>query len=192
MAEAFKNEDDANITAGIVSGEVEAFKTLYYKYGQALFGFLWQKTHQEDVAEELVQILFTRIWKKRESLDPKQSIRAYLYQAANHLAIDHLRKKVRESEIQEDPHWEHGTTQIDEYGFERRAAISKAVNSLPEAQRKVFLLSRIDGLKYSEIATTLGLSVKTVETHMGRALKKLREQLKAWANLVLVAIVIFW
>lgn len=184
MADAFEKEDDAQLVRAILNGNSLAFKSLYFRYAQALFGYLWQRIHDRDTAEDLVQVLFARVWRKRESLDPGQSIRAYLYQAAHHLAIDHLRRKVRESEITEDHTWHGNNSQTDELGFERKTAVARAIHALPESQRRVFLLSRIEGLKYSEIATTLGLSVKTVETHMGRALKKLRESLSGWAPLV--------
>lgn len=191
MVEVDQHLDDAQLTEKILEGDSDAFKALYFRYGQALFGWLWQRTHHREAAEDLVQELFARIWRKRDRLDPKQSIRAYLYQAANHLAIDHLRKKVRENEKAEEAGNIDLATALDELGFERKEAISKAIAALPRAQRTVFLLSRFEGLKYNEIATTLGLSVKTVETHMGRALKKLREMLKQWASWLIVMIC-FW
>ena len=191
MVETGQHLDDAQLTSQILAGDSGAFRALYFRYGQALFGWLWQRTHDREAAEDLVQELFARVWRKRDSLDPNQSIRAYLYQAANHLAIDHLRKKIRENDKSEEVFPRDVTTAIDELGFERKTAITQAIAGLPEAQRTVFLLSRFEGLKYSEIASTLGLSVKTVETHMGRALKKLREALKQWAT-CLIFMLGFW
>lgn len=191
MVEPDQQLDDAQLTTRILAGDASAFRTLYYRYGQALFGWLWQRTHDREAAEDLMQELFARVWRKRANLDPKQSVRAYLYQAANHLAIDHLRKKVRENEGMDEAQMPEATTVIQELDFERKAAIQKAIAALPEGQRTVFLLSRFEGLKYAEIATALGLSVKTVETHMSRALKKLREALKSWATSI-VFLMGFW
>lgn len=165
------------LVLAIRDGDDQAFKALYFQYADPLFRFLYRKTNQREIAEELVQELFVKVWRNRNNLDPHQSIKAYLYQAANHVAIDHLRKKVitpTGGEVRP----EHRTSEIDEEAFERKARIQDAIRQLSETQRNVFCASRFDGLTYKEIAETEGISVKTVEVHMGRALKKLRESLK--------------
>ncbi|CAM2006512.1 RNA polymerase sigma-70 factor [Acanthopleuribacter pedis] len=169
---------DKELTAAVKTGDSEAFQQLYFRYAEPLFGFLWRRLSQRELAEDLVQELFAKVWRNRANLDPNQSIKAYLYQAANNLMIDHLRRKNPDlGAVEVMP--EHSTVEVDETRFEKRDQIQKALADLPDAQRNVFLLSRFEGLKYGEIAAVMNISVKTVETHMNRALKKLRHQLRA-------------
>lgn len=171
------------LVAAVKRGDEEAFRRLYFQYAEPLFGFLWRRLNQREPAEDLVQELFVKVWRNRENLDPNQSIKAYLYQAANHLMIDYFRKKNPVQGAQELLP-EHRTVSVEEDNFEKRAHIEKALADLPEAQRHVFVLSRFEGLRYTEIASVLNISVKTVETHMNRALKKLRHQLRATLSLL--------
>lgn len=181
--------DDQQLVQAILAGEEDAFRQLYYRYADPLFGFLWRKTRNKEVAQDLVQECFVRIWRARTRLDPKQSLKAFCYQIANNLAIDHLRKKTSGlEEVDADVNHHAPTTQIDESGFQTRAQVQKAVSQLPEAQRQVLCLSRFEGLKYAEIADVLNISVKTVETHMSRALKKLRQSLAGLITQIVIFI----
>ena len=190
MPEAWEQYEDGRLAAALAKGNADALQALYFRYAKPLFGYLWKRTRDRDTAEELVQELFTKVWKNHRQVDPSKSIRAYLYQCAYHLAIDHLRHMVRQNEAGL-PDQEGHSQAVDEVGFARRKAISRAIGELPEAQRNAFVLSRFEGLKYAEIAAVLNISVKTVETHIGRALKKLREGLREWAG-VLLAFLWFW
>lgn len=178
MTSSESEPTDQELVASIKKGDSPAFQKLYFRYAEPLFGFLWRRLSQRELAEDLVQELFAKVWRNRANLDPAQSIKAYLYQAANNLMIDHLRRKNPDlGAVEVMP--EHSTVDVDEVQFEKRDQIQKALADLPDAQRNVFLLSRFEGLKYHEIASVLDISVKTVETHMNRALKKLRHQLRS-------------
>lgn len=170
---------DAQLVADIRRDDQVAYRSLYERYADAIFRFLWRKTRDRETAEDLVQECFVRLWNHRAKLDDQQSIKAWCYQVANNLAIDHLRKKVSGLE-QVDTDWEAqmGTTSLDEEAFQRRERIRQAVADLPVSQRQVFWLCRYEGLKYAEAAQVLEISIKTVENHMNRALKKLRGSLK--------------
>jgi RNA polymerase sigma-70 factor (ECF subfamily) len=123
------------------------------------------------------------LWRRRESLASDGSAQAYLFQAARNRVLNHLRhlkiEQRSEPEIAGDssstPHADAEVTHE-----ELSAAVQDAVRSLPDRCREVFELSRVHGLKYAEIATELGISVKTVEAQMGKALRTLRERLAAW------------
>ncbi|MDJ0837797.1 MAG: RNA polymerase sigma-70 factor [Acidobacteriota bacterium] len=177
MAQEQNNPSDAALTASIRDGDETAFRDLYYRYAQPLFRFLYRRTHDRETAEDLTQELFARIWKNRANLDPDKPVKAFCYQIANNLAIDHLRRKVADP-VSPDAEMPTPATEIDETAFQKRGRIGKALAELPDGQRQVFMLSRFEGLKYQEIAQVLQISVKTVENHMGRALKKLRLNLK--------------
>lgn len=150
---------------------------MYYRYIDQIFHFLERKTRNTDIATELTQEMFVKVWQNRNKLKPTQCIKSYLFRAANHLAIDHLRKKITRQTYLEETTGQERVAKIDEY-FDMTEKIDEAINTLPEDQRIVFTLSRFDGLKYAEIAETLQISVKTVESRMSKALAFLRQNLK--------------
>ena len=135
------------------------------------------------VAEEIVQDVMFELWKRRETLDPDTSAQAYLFQSTRNRSLNHLRHE--RVERQGEPHITRSEA-IDAPALslvveeELHVAMRRAVESLPARCREVFELSRTHGLKYSEIAQTLGISIKTVEAQMGKALRILREQLAPW------------
>jgi RNA polymerase sigma-70 factor (ECF subfamily) len=174
---------DPELAVAIKQSDADAFKILYYRYYEQLFRFLWHKTRDHETSKDLVQELFFRVWKNRESVDPSKSIKAYLYKTASNLAIDLLRKKTTEQAYAlENPVEE---TSAPEAQFDLEEKARAAIDSLPEHIHTVFCLSRIEGLKYTEIAETLHISVKTVESRMSKALKILRQKLQPFLILLL-------
>jgi len=132
------------------------------------------------IAEELVQDVMLELWRRRESLAADGSPQAYLFQATRNRVLNHLRHLKIEQRSEPDVRGESWTTPHADAAVaeeELDAAVQRAVRSLPDRCREVFELSRVHGLKYSEIASQLGISVKTVEAQMGKALRTLRERL---------------
>ena len=130
----------------------------------------------------MVQQVFYKIWEQRERLNIQSSLKAYLYRSVHNLCINHLtHQKIRAthqsytmqyiSQQEEDA----AARKVQQSELEKN--ISKALNELPEQCRTIFQMSRFEELKYQEIADRLGLSVKTVENQMGKALKLLRVKL---------------
>ena len=174
---------DEHLVVAIRQHDECAFKTLYFRYAKAIFRFLRHRTKDTETAEDLVQECFARLWTHREKLDEHKSIKAWCYQVAGNLAVDHLRRKVNQDL---PPEWQPETVEKpDETEFQVRDRVRRAVTKLPPAQRQVIELSRFAGLKYNEIAEVMQISVKTVENHMTRALKKLRLNLKDFINQIL-------
>lgn len=135
------------------------------------------------VAEELVQDVMLELWKRRETLAEESSPQAYLFQATRNRALNHIRhaRIEREGEPRATrAEAVDSTTHALVLEEEILVAARKAVDGLPRRCREVFELSRTNGLRYSEIATTLGISIKTVEAQMGKALRILRDELAPW------------
>lgn len=131
-----------------------------------------------DEAEELVQDLFFRIWQDRERLRITTSIKSYLYTAVRNRCLNALKVKKRNGPLDLDQQdGSHEDQRSEDELTERSARVHAAIAALPEERRKVFTMSKHEGLKYQEIADRLGISVKTVENQMGKALKTLREEL---------------
>jgi RNA polymerase sigma-70 factor, ECF subfamily len=158
-----------------------AFERLFYINYNPLRSFSKKLVRINEVAEELVSEFFLKIWTHRKGIVISSSAKAYLYTAVRNRSFDHLRKEKRASwanleEAATIPCNSVGAQQYAEL-MELQTTIDKAVAQLPKQCRLIFQLSRDHGLKYQEIADSLKLSVKTVETQMGRALKSLRIKL---------------
>ncbi len=132
-----------------------------------------------DEAEDLVQQVFVKIWEQRERLDIAWSLKAYLYKTVHNAALNRLRAANTRSKYLETnaAQLENANVTPDDTASELNERLQKALDLLPPQCRHVFELSRFEELKYREIADQLGISIKTVETQMGKALRILRLQL---------------
>jgi RNA polymerase sigma-70 factor (ECF subfamily) len=135
------------------------------------------------VAEEIVQDVMLELWRRRETLADESSPQAYLFQSTRNRSLNHIRHERVERMGEPYAAREQAVdAPAQSYVVEEeiQIALKHAVAMLPERCREVFELSRIHNLKYTEIAQTLGISVKTVEAQMGKALRVLREELRPW------------
>ena len=135
------------------------------------------------VAEEIVQDVLLELWRRREALVSSSSPQAYLFQSTRNRSLNHVRHErvVKQGEpFARRPETTEPTAHAHMVEDEMQAAVRQAVAGLPERCREVFELSRVHGLKYTEIAETLEISVKTVEAQMGKALRILRDVLAPW------------
>jgi RNA polymerase sigma-19 factor, ECF subfamily len=174
---------DAELARRMRLGDEQALEVIFRTYYPGLVGFVRRYVKTTEIAEELVQDLFLKLWSRRGSLGEIDSVKTYLFRAARNTALNHLRRRKLEHEWLEKEGTmitEEQTLEGDETVTESElaAAVRAAVDRLPPRCREVFMLSRDGGLTYNEIAKSLGISIKTVETQMGRALKALRESLK--------------
>lgn len=177
------NLESNELLARLRRGDEAAFDTIFRRWYPSLVRAAESLVRSRAVAEELVQDVMLEFWKRRETLAEESSPQAYLFQATRNRALNHIRH-VR-IERAGEPHATR-TEAIDSTAHslvvedEMMVAVRKAVDSLPTRCREVFELSRTHNKKYSEIATELGISIKTVEAQMGKALRTLREELAPW------------
>lgn len=158
------------------------FEQLFRHFYGTLCNYANSIMNDTDEAEDVVQQTMIAIWEKRMSLQITTSLKSYLFRSVHNSALNKIRQlKVRTAFAGDQLSvLEPGasTTSDAIHGNELGQQIQIAISQLPEQCRMVFRLSRFEGMKYSEIATHLGISVKTVENHMGRALRQLRSSLK--------------
>ena len=149
------------------------FKKFYSDVCYAVYRIIPDATKSEDIAQDV----FLEIWRKRETIDIKSSVKAYLKRAGVNKALNYIRaNKIR---FEDDESYEMQNLSIRDHGEEvevkdLQAIIDNAIDSLPERCRIVFSLSRFEELSYKEIAAKLEISVKTVENQISKALKILR------------------
>ena len=169
----------------IKNGDQAAFKVLFDRYYESLYRFFCHRGMDYEMAEDMAQDIFVRVWQKRNSLNPEKSIKSYLYQAAANEVGMYLRKKsVRDAHAQE-VQYQHSNIHHTPADFDQKEFIEKTIQSLPETLRNVFVYHRYDGLSYKEIAQIEGVSVKTVESRMSKALKYLRKELLPLVKMIL-------
>lgn len=165
--------------APIAAGDQLAFERLFRAHYKPLCAFARQYMKDGEKAEDIVQDLFFRLWQDREKVQVTMSIKAYLFASVRNRCLNATaiqgRTRSLDEEVDDRSHEE--TTGEEERTY-RLARVQAAIDALPEERGRIFKLSRYDGLKYHEIAERLGISPKTVENQMGKALKTLREDLK--------------
>ena len=171
-----------DLLARIARGDRGAFETLFREHYAGLVRFAEGLLRSRELAEDTVQEVLLNLWRNRESVRVDDSVKAYLYRAVRNRALNQIRnERVRREAVPEILRETRGSAEAGDASVlssEIEQAVRAAVAELPPRCREVFELSRVRGLKYQEIAETLGISVKTVETQMGRALKSLRERLR--------------
>ncbi|MFL5616434.1 MAG: RNA polymerase sigma-70 factor [Gemmatimonadaceae bacterium] len=175
--------DDRELLARLRAGETNAFDAIFRANYAILVRVAESMLRDRATAEEIAQDVMLELWRRRDSLEVTESVRGYLLQATRNRSLNALRH--RAIERRSEPQLADGVARLpatDAKVREREiaVAIQEAVSGLPDRCRQVFELSRVEGLKYSEIASRLGISVKTVEVQMGKALRVLRERLKPW------------
>lgn len=179
MSKSERTDSDRKLAECIQEGDRAAFKALFQRYAEALRRFAVQYTESREIAEELVQDLFFEMWKNREQWSPTVSVKSYLYTSVRNLALDYLKHEQVVETWKQEALPDDTPPAPDErlHRNQLRQAVHETIDGLPERRRHVFKLSRQHNLTYREIAKVLDISVKTVETHMSRAFRDLREQL---------------
>lgn len=175
--------NDRELLARLRAGETSAFDAIFRANYALLVRVAEAMLRDRATAEEIAQDVLLELWRRRETLDVTESVRGYLLQATRNRSLNAIRH--RAIERRSEPQLADGVARLPSTDAAVReneiaVAIQAAMADLPARCRLVFELSRIEGLKYAEIATRLGISVKTVEVQMGKALRILRERLKAW------------
>ena len=174
--------------------EEQEFELIFRRYYVRLCGFANKFIANTAEAEEIVQEVFLNIWDKKDRLKLDDEIKPYLFKSVQNLCFNFIehQKVVDNYYSVIEVVYNNKKEDFDSYESvlftEFQAKVDEAIDSLPEECRKIFKMSREDGLKYAEIADKLGLSVKTVETQMSRALSKLKTELKDYLCILIVSL----
>lgn len=173
------------------AGDVNAFEAIFRRYYQHLCVSAEKLLHSPDAACDAVQDVFVAIWKQKEFCQGCDSLSHYLFSAVRNRALKLLRHQKVVERTRARMTLEQRSPGVgaapdapdDEIGaMELAAAVERVIQQLPERSREAYLLHRRERMSYAEIADVMGVSVRTVENHIARALRGLREGLSDWIS----------
>ena len=168
------------------------FKQIFTAHYKELKHYAYTVVKDEVVAEEIVQNVFCRLWERADSIQLQKATRPYLYKTVYNESLNHLRtvKQQDKYAVQMARHLSEASLDADNTDLKLLTKKAEdALAELPTQCRMIFQLSRMEGLKYKEIGERLGISVKTVETQMSKALRVLRSKLSDYLPVLLLGII---
>jgi RNA polymerase sigma-70 factor (ECF subfamily) len=182
--------NDEELIPRVQAGDSGAFEYLFKRYYSALYAFVCAYVDSAETAEEVVQDVFLRTWEHRARWEPRGPVQTYLYKSARNRALDLIKHRKVERLWSERvrSNRAHGSLPFARsaddavHAEELEVTIARTLAALPERCRLIFLMSREHDLSYGQIAEVLDISVKTVETQIGRALKMLRKNILPWTE----------
>lgn len=170
-----------NILHNIRSGDITTFKLVYQHYHSKLYFYALKHTQSAWLAEETVQITFIKLWEGRTSLDSDIELSRQIFRIAKSAMIDLLRKESRRHDqnhaLSDDLAVLPAAASDDLLKKEDLRQVYDTIEQMAPVRKKVFKLSRFEGLAHKEIAAQLSISPKTVENHIGRAIRQLKDTL---------------
>jgi len=165
---------DNEVMLAVKDGATDQFALLFERHHRPLFNFFYRMTGQRSASEDLVQEVFLRILKYRETFHADSQFRGWMYQIARNVRMDYFRSRRSEDELPSALEPVRAPTSSLEVK-EQTALLERALLALPEEKREVLVLARFQEMKYAEIAALLNIEVGAVKVRVHRALKELRE-----------------
>jgi RNA polymerase sigma-70 factor (ECF subfamily) len=191
----FSTLNEKNLVTRLKESDQEAFEQLYRLYSGRLLGYLIKLVKSDLYAAELLQDTFIKLWDNRRNVDPDQSFRSYLFRIAENNVYDFFRKAARDKRLQEaiinsaGEIYKH--VEEDLFTKQNEQLLQDAINLLPPKRRQVFQLIKIEERSYDEVSSLLNISASTINDHIVKATKYIRENLKQY-HIVELSLVIFF
>ncbi|WP_159522454.1 RNA polymerase sigma-70 factor [Sunxiuqinia indica] len=184
-----KNKSDNELFQDFLNGNNLYFSYFFDKYYRGLCVYAYKMIGSESAAEDLVQDLFVKIWENRSKFSIKANVKSYFLRAVHNKCLDFIaHQNIKASH--RSYHLSHfSEAELLDYplmDFELEERLKQAIDSLPKGIRETYIMNRIDGLTYQQIAEKEGVSVKAIEYRMSRAISLLREDLKEYLLLALL------
>lgn len=194
MAKQITNIDERTLLHKLRKGDAYAFEQIYHLYKRRIAGNFLKLLKSDELVEELLQDLFLRVWTHRERIDSEQPFRAYLFRISENMVYDLYRTAARDKKMRERLTFTQSEsyTHVEEMIFneEQSELLSRAISLLPPRRQQIFRLSKIEGKSYKEISEILNISQSTVNDHLLKANRFLRDYIsenKDIATLLLVS-----
>ena len=186
-------ENERSLLQQIAAGDEKSFAVIFHHYTKVIYPFAYKLTHSQDLAEEILQEVFLKIWANRSSLAEIENFGAYLNRITRNHCYNVIRRLAHEAivsaELANAMTEEVHNTEDDVIGKDLQRSLNKAINQLTPQQKLVYTMCYNDGLKYEEVASRLNLSRSTVHSHMKLALKFIRTYFIQLNSLILFYLV---
>jgi RNA polymerase sigma-70 factor (family 1) len=187
-----KNITDHDLALLIKSDGKDAFRELFDRYAPRIYKFAFSYLKNRSDAEEIVQNVFMKIWEKRSSIKASENIKAFIFTITTNKIYDFIRRKNIEHTYHDQAILNQGSNENNSWNSivykDVQQTISKLSNKLPSQQQRVFNLSKMEGLTNDEIAFKMGISKRTVENDLYRAVLFLKQKFK---NEAFIALLLF-
>jgi len=177
MTKYIKKIEERSLFKKVQNGDVKSLEVLFDRYYNVLCNFAYLFLKNEECAKEIVSELFINIWQKRREIIIRESLKSYLYKSVKNAVISKKRKEKKTERLMEDSNLnnpEFITPETLLLRKELEEKVNQLFSDLPLKSGLVFRMKRIVGLRYKEISKILNISEKTVENHMGNAIKKIK------------------
>jgi RNA polymerase sigma-70 factor (family 1) len=174
--------NESELLAKIAGGDQRAFTELFEFYQRYVYVYGKNLTRSEELAAEIVQDIFLKIWLGRQKLEKVENFGAYLNRIVRNHSLNLIRqvaKQIKSNAILRIDAQKADESTIQQLDYnEANRTLNQAINNLPPQQRMVYNLCHLEGMKYEEAAAKMNISIRTVQAHMGQALKNIREHFK--------------
>lgn len=168
----------------VKQGDQDAFRELYNRYSGKLYGNILRMTKSNDTADDILQSVFIKIWESRLVIDTKRSFKSFIYQIAQNTVFDNFRKEARHrvlasSAARQREELEQSESPTEKWigAKEDKTMLENAVSKLPPRRREIYQLCKLEGLTYDQVSEIMGISTSTINDHIVKASKALREYL---------------
>lgn len=183
-------DSEQSYLVDIREGNRTAFEAVFRTYYEDLSRYAFSILRKKEESEDLVQQVFVNFWEKREQTIISGSLKSYLFRSVHNQSLNLIKhEKVKANYVEHSQYFDtkfHSEVEEELEGKELEGKIAEAIDTLPNQCRKIFIMNRMESLKYKEIADQLDISIKTVENQIGKALKVLRGSLASYLSVILI------
>ncbi|MVZ65337.1 RNA polymerase sigma-70 factor [Sphingobacterium sp. DK4209] len=188
----FNPSSENELLTELCSGNQNSFEIIYYQYSARLYANILKMVKVEDLAQELLQEIFIKVWEKRHLIDPEQPFKGYLFKIAKNTVYNFFRKhnieqQVHQYLVQHSPLSKNDVQEKIDF-LESEQLLNDAIAKLSPQRRRVFVLCKLEGKSYAEVSQELGISVSTVNDHIVKAMKFIKSQNQGNSILLVLAL----
>jgi RNA polymerase sigma-70 factor (ECF subfamily) len=187
--------DEKDLVMLLNEGNEAAFEELYHLYNNRLLGYLIKLVKTETFASEILQETFIKIWNNRQNINPEQSFRSYLFRISGNLVYDFFRKAARDKKLEAAlinnacDKYRHVEEKFCKKEIDQ--LLQNAIDMLPPKRRQVFQLVKMEERSYEEVSKLLHVSTSTINDHVVKATKYIRENLERY-HVTVISLLFFF
>lgn len=193
MSPSSQSYNEQDLLLKLREGDELAFEVIYRKHSLAIYANILRMVHNEEVASDLLQEVFLKIWENRVKIDPDKSFKGYLFTCSRFLVLNFLRHVSIEKQVENyllhtrSEAYDH--IEADVFTKETEAYLSQTIAQLPPQRQKIYTLCKVEGMSYEQVATVLGISITTVQDHIVKANRFIKKHLSGAPVMILATLV---